>query len=339
MKILLSADPFLPVPPEHYGGIERVIAGLVAEYRDQGHQVALLSHPDSSCVCDLSLSWSGQPGKASLIQHSKDVTGAIHQFQPDIWHSFSRLAYMSGVAMKKLPKIMSYQRKTGGNTVRWAARLFHPLHFTGCSEHICQQGRLAGGSWTAIPNFVDCDHLTFSPVVPPDAPLAFLSRLEEIKGVHWAIEIAKKCSRKLIIAGNRPEGAQHNEYWNRNIAPHLDSDQIEYMGPVNDDQKNTLLGSAAAMLVPIQWDEPFGIVFAEALACGTPVISCPRGALPEIITPGEHGFLIRSIEEGVEAVYQLDSISRKACREQAEANFSRPVVARKYLELYQGVIA
>ncbi|MEO6847692.1 MAG: glycosyltransferase, partial [Chthoniobacterales bacterium] len=109
---------------------------------------------------------------------------------------------------------------------------------------------------------------------------------------------------------------------------------ISYAGEVNDKTKWPLLAAAAAMLVPIQWDEPFGIVFAEALAAGTPVISSPRGALPEIVENGVHGFLINNEDEGVTACEKLNTINRTTCRNRAVDNFSLEVVARKYLALY-----
>src|SRR5690606_22435846 len=109
------------------------------------------------------------------------------------------------------------------------------------------------------------------------------------------------------------------------VAPHLGRDGIEWIGEVGDLKKNELLGRCAAMIVPIQWDEPFGIVFAEALAAGTPVISCARGALPEIISPGKTGFFINSVDEGVAAVAQLGTLSREACRRDAETRFSLEV--------------
>src|SRR5262249_54158806 len=128
------------------------------------------------------------------------------------------------------------------------------------------------------------------------------------------------------------------DYWTREIAPQLGGG-VEYVGPVDDAQKNVLLGMAAAMIVPIEWNEPFGIVFAEALACGTPVISCPRGALPEIVRSGTDGFLVNTIEETCDAVMNLGKINRYACRQRVEEWFSAPVVADQYERLYHERIA
>ncbi len=117
--------------------------------------------------------------------------------------------------------------------------------------------------------------------------------------------------------------------------PTLGRDGVEYVGTVDDIQKNKLLGEAKAMVVPIRWNEPFGIVFAESLACGTPVISCPTGALPEIVRPGIDGFLINTIEEGCAAAAKIGALDRAACRQRAEGLFSARAVVAQYDALYK----
>jgi glycosyltransferase involved in cell wall biosynthesis len=254
-------------------------------------------------------------------------------------HSFSRILYMLPIIRSSLPKIMSFQREPTARTVGLAAALSNGfVTFTGCSEYICRQGKGAGGTWRAIHNFVDTDFYQFRPTVRNDAPLIFLSRVERIKGAHTAIAVARRAGRRLIIAGNHAESGPEFDYWTSEIAPRLGSD-VEYVGPVDDVQKNELLGQAAAMIVPIEWNEPFGIVFAEALACGTPVISCPRGALTEIVRPGIDGFLVNTIEEACDAVAGLDRIDRSACRQRAEDCFSVPTIAAQYERLYSERIA
>ena len=168
-----------------------------------------------------------------------------------------------------------------------------------------------------------------------DAPLVFLSRVER--------------SRVLTPPSPSPSGpggvdhcwkprrdAGLNSITGREKLRRSSARGVEYVGPVDDAQKNSLLGEAAAMIVPIEWNEPFGIVFAEALACGTPVISCPRGALPEIVRPGTDGFFVNSVEEACEAVSNLDKIDRAACRKRAEEFFSLPVITAQYERLYRG---
>jgi glycosyltransferase involved in cell wall biosynthesis len=179
----------------------------------------------------------------------------------------------------------------------------------------------------------------FRAAVPADAPLVFLSRVEPIKGAHLAIDVARQVGRRLVIAGNHGEEGEIGRYWREQIVPHLGRDAVEYIGPVDDRQKNDLLGGAAALLVPVQWDEPFGIVFAEALACGTPVISCPRGALLEIVRDGREGFLADTVEGLAGAVGRLASIDRAACRQRVEKEFSADEIVRRYEALYETVCA
>lgn len=340
MHILITADAELPVPPIHYGGIERVIASLIEEFRRRGHVVGLVAHSESTAAVDAFFPWPGKSsqGRLDSLRNTLALTKAVKSFRPDVLHSFSRLMWLFPLALSssRLPIVMSYQRDPSGRTVSLARRVLGDrLCFTGCSQSIADLGRSrGGGEWYGIPNFIDPEKFIYQPSVPSDAPLVFLSRIEPIKGCHTAIAIAKASGRRLLIAGNRVESGSAAGYWNREIAPHLGRDGIEYVGTVNDEQKNDLLGSAAAMLVPIGWEEPFGIVFAEALACGTPVISCPRGALPEIVEHGRYGFLINSVEEGVAAVERLGEISRAECRKRAEGNFTLEIIADKYLEAF-----
>lgn len=341
MRILITADPELPVPPVLYGGIERIVDALVKGLRSRGHIVALAANRQSTCEVDALFGWPGarSQGRLDVVRNTAALLAAARTFRPDVLHSFSRALYLLPLLPFRLPKIMSYQRHPGARQVAWAARLSRSsLTFTGCSEHICLCGRPSGGAWHAIHNCVELDKYTYRPAVAADAPLVFLSRVERIKGAHTAIQIARRSGRRLLIAGNHGNSGHEGRYWDEEVVPHLGRDGIEYVGAVDDRQKNDFLGGAAAMVVPIEWDEPFGIVFAEALACGTPVISCPRGALPEIVRHGVDGFLVGGVDEGVRAVADLPKISRAACRERAEACFSADVVVAQYESLYRSLL-
>ncbi|BAY33448.1 group 1 glycosyl transferase [Nostoc carneum NIES-2107] len=340
MRILLTADPELPVPPKLYGGIERIVDLLVTGLQSRGHKVGLVAHSDSTSSATQLFPWQGKrsQNKFDVVKNTITLWSAVQQFQPDVIHSFSRVFYLLPLLRSRLPKVMSYQRYPSHRTTSWGVKLAQDsLTFTGCSDYICHVGQTAGGVWHTIHNCVDLEKYTFQPTVAADAPLVFLSRVERIKGAHTAIAIARKTGRRLIIAGNHSTDGEAGQYWQEEIVPHLSKDGIEYIGSINDAQKNELLGQAAAMIVPIEWEEPFGIVFAEALACGTPIISSPRGALPEIVRHGIDGYLINSIEEGVVAVQQLPIIERYKCRQRAENCFSSDVILNQYESLYQFV--
>jgi glycosyltransferase involved in cell wall biosynthesis len=340
MRILLTADPELPVPPALYGGIERIIDVLVRGLKDRGHTIGLVANRSSDVSVDELFAWPGESsqGRTDIIRNTAALYSTVKQFKPDIVHSFSRVMYLLPLMRGRLPKVMSYQRLPAPKPVRYGAMLGSgTLSFTGCSEFISARIRNAGGKATTIYNCVELDKYKFEPSVPPDAPLVFLSRVERLKGAHTAIAVARRMNRRLLIAGNHGDAGEEGRYWQEEIKPQLGTG-IDYVGPINDQQKNELLGQAAAMLVPIEWEEPFGIVFAEALACGTPIISCPRGALPEIVRPGVDGFLIRSVEEACLAVERLPSIDRRDCRQRAAECFSSIVVLDHYERLYRGLV-
>jgi glycosyltransferase involved in cell wall biosynthesis len=338
MRILITADPMLPVPPTLYGGIERIIADLVGWLRRQGAQVGLVAHPQSTIEVDGLIAWPGDG--TSHLGNALALRKAGAQFRPDLNHSFSRLAYLVPAVLAGRRAVMSYQREPTPRTVRWAARLCGSrLQFTGCSEHLARAGAAIGGEWSAIPNFVDPKRLPFVGRVANDAPLVFLSRLDRVKAPHLAIEIARRAGRRLIVAGNHAVNGPEAEYFRSQVEPHFGENGVSYVGPVNDDAKARLLGEAAALLVPVQWEEPFGIVFAEALACGTPILSTPRGALPEIVENGSHGFLSEDMGELVASVARLPALSRAECRARVEKMFSLDTVGARYQRLYEDLLA
>lgn len=340
MRILLTADPEVPVPPVLYGGIERIIDVLVRGLQDRGHTIGLVANRSSDVSVDKLFAWPGasSQGRTDIIRNTSALYSNVKQFKPDIVHSFSRVMYLLPLMRGSLPKVMSYQRLPAPKPVRLGTMLGGgTLSFTGCSEFISARIRNAGGEATTIYNCVELDKYEFQPSVPADAPLVFLSRVERLKGAHTAIAVARRMNRRLLIAGNHGEAGEEGRYWEEEIKPHL-GPGIEYVGSVNDAQKNELLGRASGMIVPIECEEAFGIVFAEALACGTPIISCPRGALPELVRPGIDGFLVTSVEEACLAVERLPSIDRRDCRQRAAECFSSTVVLDHYEKLYRGLV-
>lgn len=341
MRLLLTCDPLIPVPPVGYGGIERIVDSLIRFYRAAGHEVALLAHADSTAPVDAQFTWADSriAGVGPTLRNALALRRAVRTFRPDVVHSFSRLGYLLPTLATNQPVLMSYQRHTGGRQLALAARLGgRTLRFTGCSDFICGMGRPQGGHWTAVPNFVELEKFTFVPRVAADAPLVFLSRVDDIKGPDLAIAIARRAGRRLLIAGNHATSGPQAEFFRREVEPHLGRDGVEWVGEVDDVRKNDVLGRAAAMIVPIRWNEPFGIVFPEALACGTPVITCARGALPEIVQPGRTGFFITGLDDGVDAVRRLPELDRAACRRDVEERFSLATVAPRYLELYGSLL-
>jgi len=338
LKIIVTVDPEIPVPPLHYGGIERIVYMLACGLKDRGHQVHLFAHPESKTPAKL-IPYQGKHSgslrdamlNALQIKRYVQEIGGI-----DIIHSFSRLAYLLLLMKSRIPKIQSYQRHITPRSAYWGVSLGgKTLTFTACSRYCANTANFSGGRWVIIPNGVPIEKYQFIPEVSSVAPLVFLGRVERIKGAHIAIEVARKTGRHLIIAGNYAKEGKGYKYFIREILPHCDGKNIQYIGPVNDSQKNELLGKASALLFPIEWDEPFGITMVEALACGTPVIAFDRGAVPEVIQNGTDGFRCNTIEEMIESVGRIKDIDRKKCRETVEARFSSDVIIAEYLKLYE----
>ena len=370
LRIAVTADPYLPVPPRLYGGIERVIALLVAGLVQRGHDVTLIAHPQSQTPA--ALIGYGAPPHTGARRRLRELwqvgaTLATLADRVDIIHSFGRLAALTPVLpLRRVKKVQSYQRAIPWRGVRDAARVAgDSILFTGCStslyEPVVSQamvGRLkpapttidrlkpaatanaplipfatlAGRTrWRTVYNCVNTSAYTATTTIATDAPLVFLGRIERIKGAHAAIAIARGAERRLIIAGNVTD----SEYFRSEIAPHIDNRMVTYVGQVDDAQKKQLLGRSAALLMPIEWNEPFGIVMAEAFACGTPVIGFDRGSVPEVVREEVNGFLVRDIQEAIRATNRLHSIDRTAVRRDCEERFSCDAVVHAYEDIYR----
>lgn len=337
MKILLTCDPEIPVPPVLYGGIERIVEILVNSYVQLGHDVTLCANPASKINCKL-IGWKGSKSQhiPSTIINTLQLSCLVYREKFDIVHSFSRLAYMMAIMPFGIPKIMSYQREPSIQQISKAVSLSKngSMVFTGCSNYISNKIKDVAEAYT-IYNCAPLEKYDIVYNVDDDAPLVFLGRIEEIKGTHIAIEVAKRSNKRLIIAGNIP--TEKKDYFEEKVKPHL-SDRITYVGTVDDVQKNKLLGQALAFLMPIQWNEPFGIVMAEAMACGTPVIGFAYGSVPEVVQNGITGFVCTTIDEMVEAVDNCKIIDRKIVRHNAEDKYSDRKVVQDYLSLYSKLI-
>jgi glycosyltransferase involved in cell wall biosynthesis len=232
-------------------------------------------------------------------------------------------------------------RTVDPNNMATARRLgARRLHYTAVSAAIRDTGRPGGGDWSVIYNCAVPERYVFTGGTDPaSAPLVFLGRLDRCKGVHHAIAVAQQLRRRLIIAGNISPLAHEQAYFEGEIKPHLDGELVSYIGPVGDVAKQTLLGGAAAMLLPIEWEEPFPVVLPESMLCGTPLIAFRRGGVPEGIDHGRTGFLCDTVGEMAALVSRLPELDRAAVRAEAERRFSDSAVAGEYERLYRHLAA
>jgi glycosyltransferase involved in cell wall biosynthesis len=337
MRIALTVDPEVPVPPRFYGGIERIVDMLARGLAARGHEVTLFAHPDSSAPARL-IPWPGRNSRSrsDTIRNTLALLKAVGSGAFDILHSMSRVAYMTPLLPLSLPKLMTYHRQISRRSVRLGTSLSRgTLWFSAVSRQMTR-GVADIGTWRIVLNGVPLATYQFCPDPGDDAPLVFLGRIEEIKGPHLAIEIARRVHLPLVIAGN--VAPEHSSFFEERIRPHLDGSAISYVGPVDDAMKNELLGRARAFLMPILWEEPAGMVVIEAMACGTPVVGLARGGVPEYVEHGVTGYLADDVEGMIDGIRSLDTINRRACRERVERLFSDRAVVDAYEQVYLEMI-
>ena len=229
---------------------------------------------------------------------------------------------------------MTYGREISSRNIKLINKLPKKnLVFTGCSKDLISRVH-AGGRWEAVYNAIEFEKFTLQEQVAAEAPLMFLGRIEKVKGAHTAIQVAKATGHQLILAGNISPLANERKYFEQEIKPHIDDEHIRYVGAVTDEQKNSWLGQAKALLFPIEWNEPFGIVMIEAMACGTPVIGFKKGSVPEVIDEGITGNIVENETGMMAAITKIDSINRKLCRDHARERFDVQKIAGHYLSLF-----
>jgi glycosyltransferase involved in cell wall biosynthesis len=343
VKILLIMDPLIPVPPRHYGGIERVVADLADVLVDRGHDVTLWAAPGSASRARLETfgregEWTRWSNVRNTVRLSTRFLGQRRRF--DVVHNFGRLAYLLPILSAPVGKLQTYMRKVNPANMRLASRLgARCLVYTAVSDAIRGTGQPGGGDWRVVYNCARPDLYRASlGVDPATAPLVFLGRLERCKGAHTAIDVALATGRELIVAGNISTLPEERAYFEQELRPRFDGRTIRYVGPVDDGQKLELLRGAAAVLLPIEWEEPFPVVLPEALLCGTPIVALGRGGVPEGIDHGVTGFVCGTAAGMADAIPRLPAIDRARCRAEAERRFGDTVIADEYEALYREVV-
>jgi glycosyltransferase involved in cell wall biosynthesis len=337
-------DPFIRVPPAHYGGIERVVADLSDGLSRRGHEVTLWAAPGSRV--NGRVEPFGREGEWTQWSNVRNTTTLAGRFliggrRFDIVHNFGRLAYLAPILALRVAKVQTYMRTVNPANMATARRLgARRLHYTAVSAAIRDTGRPGGGDWSVIYNCAVPSRYRFrEDVDAAEAPLVFLGRLDRCKGVHHAITVAERLQRPLVVAGNISPLAHEREYFEKEIAPRIDGRVVRYVGPVDDAQKQSLLGSAAGMLMPIEWEEPFPVVLPEAMLCGTPLIAFRRGGVPEGIDHGRTGFLCETVDDMTALVGRLPEIDRQEVRQEAERRFSDAAIVGAYEQLYERAVA
>jgi glycosyltransferase involved in cell wall biosynthesis len=328
------------VPPSHYGGTERVVSWLADELVSLGDKVTLFASGGSKTKAEL-VAVSPKPLRLSrppidpmsaLTALLESVAARAGEF--DVIHCHLDWIHIPLFRRLGRPFVTTLHGRLDLPHMHTFAAGFADAPFVSISNN--QRGPLAEL------NFVETIYhglpeRLLQPNLQPGRYLAFLGRFTPEKGPHIAIKLARKSHLPLRIAAKIPRMQTH--YFKEQIEPLLDGDQVDFVGEVNESQKQDFLSNALAVLVPIDWPEPFGLVMIEAMACGTPVIAWRRGSVPEIVEHGVTGFIVENEAEAIDAIKRIPTLDRRAVRAAFERRFTARRMAQSYRRCFRGLMA
>ena len=333
MRIALIAPPFIAVPPSKYGGTELFIAMLARGLHARDHEVVVYANGQSCLPCRVKwryarTDWPLDDPERAALKNADHTSWAM-----DDASRRSDVIHLNDVAGVPFTRFVD----------RPAVLTLHHPHDPVISELYSRYPDIeyvAIGAWLAgrepmprlrvVHHGISVGDYSFSP--EKDDYVAFLGRMAPCKGPHLAIEAARRAGIRLKLAGEvQPI---YREYWERQVRPLIDGCQVEYVGEVNQEQKNELLSRARALLFPIQWEEPFGLVMIEAMACGTPVLAFPGGAVEEVVRDGVSGWICRDTDEMADRV-AAPRLEAAGCRDHVSRHFSVDRMVDRYLEIYE----
>jgi len=335
MKIAQVAPLYESVPPKLYGGTERVVSYLTEELVRQGHQVTLFASGDSvtqarlvqACARSLRLDQECVDQLAHHIVLLEQVFRQASAF--DLIHFHLDYLHFPLSGRQPIPTVTTLHGRLDLPDLVPLYQMFPSMPVVSISD--AQRAPLPWVNWLGtVYHGLPKDLYTFRET--PGTYLAFLGRISPEKGVEQAIAIAQRVGMPLKIAAKVDRADR--EYFQEVVQPLLKHPLVAYVGEVGGNNKDAFLGEAYALLFPIDWPEPFGLVMIEAMACGTPVIAYPRGSVPEVLEDGVTGWIVEGIEEAVQAVERVPALSRTRCRQVFEEHFSASRMARDYLRLY-----
>ena len=339
MKIAQVSPLYESVPPRLYGGTERVVSWLSEELLRQGHQVTVFASGDSLTnarlipVCPQALRLD--PDCMDPLAHHIYLVEQVrqHKNEFDLIHFHIDYLHFSMSRREELPQVTTLHGRLDTADLVPLYREFSEMPVVSISD--AQRAPLPWINWQGTVHH-GMPEDRFVPSLKPGKYLAVLGRVSPEKGVDKAIEIALGAGMPLKIAAKIDRSDM--DYFEAHIKPGLKHELIEFIGEIGDLEKNEFLANAAALLFPINWLEPFGIVLIEAMACGLPVIAYPLGSVPEIIEEGVSGFLVHNVQEAIHAVKNLSAIDRQRCRKAFERRFSAKRMAHDYLTIYEQIV-
>jgi glycosyltransferase involved in cell wall biosynthesis len=332
VRIGLIAPPWLPVPPPAYGGTEAVVDRLARGMDAAGHQVVLVTTGDSTCPVERRWVFEGAQG-ARMGEAVAELRHLVHAYEAvrhcDVVHDHTVIGPAYAERMPGLPVVTTNHGPFDRELLDVYRAVAHRVPVIAVSHTQAASARglpLAG----VIHHGIDVDRFPLG--TGAGGYLLFLGRMTPDKGAEQAIRVARRAGRHLLVAAKMREPAEHH-YFEERVRPLLGGG-VDFVGEVGGHEKVDLLAGASALLNPIRWDEPFGLVMIEALACGTPVVATARGAATEIVDPGVTGFLGRDDDELAVAVARVAELDRAACRAAVEMRFSTARMVDEHLDLF-----
>lgn len=321
-------------PPRKYGPWERLVSLLTEGLVRKGVEVTLFATKDSLTSGTLhAVAPMGYEEDVELDRkvweclHISEVFEHANEF--DLIHNNFDFLPLSYTRLIKTPVITTIHGFSSSKILPVYQKYDQHVHYVSISN----ADRDPSLHYAAtVYHGIDIENFSFHK--QPEEYLLFFGRIHHDKGTKEAIQIARATNRKLVIAGL----IQDELYFQKEVAPHIDEEHVTYVGNVGPDLRDSLLGQAAALLHPINFNEPFGLSVVEAMACGTPVIAFKRGSMPEIIVDGKTGFLVTNVEQASEAVQNIGALSRRDCRAHIENNFSSERMVNDYLRVYQQIL-
>jgi glycosyltransferase involved in cell wall biosynthesis len=339
MRIAQIAPLFEAVPPKRYGGTERVVHWLTEELVGMGHQVTLFATGDSVTSATL----VPARARAQRFQPNFEVNGApymrllelvrrqAHEF--DILHFHIDFWPFALFSRQPVPFVNTLHGRLDSRWVPDIYNLYPEVPLVSVSDS--QRAPMPHLGWAGTVLHGMPEHL-LTPLPVEPGYLAFLGRISPEKGIESAIAIAAACGMQLRVAAK--VGEEDALYHDEVVAPLLDGERVQYVGEIGDEQKSAFLSGARALLVPIDWPEPFGLVMIEAMACGCPVIAFRRGSVPEVVEHGRTGFIVDDVEGAVAAVGRLHTLDRATVRRRFEERWTARRMAEDYLRVYQRLV-
>ncbi|MGB4504736.1 MAG: glycosyltransferase [Syntrophaceticus sp.] len=334
MKIALLSPIAWRTPPEHYGPWERVVSLLCEGLVEKGVDVTLFATGDSQTAGKLEyICKTPYEEDNSLDPKVWEALHIAHLFEQaekyDLIHNHFDFLPLTYSRLVKTPIVTTIHGFSSQKILPVYKRYEDRSYYVSISN----ADRSPDLQYLAtVYHGIDLESFDFSP--ERGDYLLYFGRIHPDKGTCEAIEIAHRFQMKLVIAGI----IQDQDYYQEQVAPHLDGQRVVYVGSVGPEKRNQLLGGAYALVHPINFEEPFGLSVVEAMACGTPVVAFNKGAMPEVIRDQETGFLVNSIDQAVEALKRIPELDRVACRRWVENRFSRERMVNDYLDLYKIIL-